>query len=478
MTFHQRRHQGILTTIQLPGWVRLAVVFCCMTSQFACGGETAQDSEGTATSTDGRPNVVLITLDTFRPDHLQSYGYPKATGPFLDRVIAGGTFFRQSYATSTWTAPSTSSLFTGLYPTRHGVTQGFLAHQKRSAALEDLVGTKLLLNRLPEDVATLPEILRQAGYQTFGVASNINIGREIGFDRGFDRFRKMQDVDAEKLAEQVKIWHSEGLPSAPRFLYLHFNDVHEPYRVRPQWYEEPQVESGQDAELARTVAAYNSEISYLDSVLERLYEDLSWQENTLLIIVSDHGEEFGEHGKIGHQFSVHHELMRTLMVFSGTDLGIPQGDITMHVSLIDILPTVLDFLQLPALEGVDGLSLRPWLQADSPSVAEQRHFRKRTLFAHRQRYRVRQGKEPEQLWAAVRGPWKLIDNERRQRLFHLQKDPTEQRNRARFREALVKELTDDLEAFRANGFRVSGEQTEVELDEETLESLRSLGYIQ
>lgn len=460
---------------------RLVPVACLAILMASCSPRQAEEGPGKDSAVDdGRPNVVLITLDTFRPDHLQSYGYAQATGPFLDRLVAGGTVFRQAYSTSTWTAPSTSSLFTGLYPARHGVVEGFLANKKRSTAIEDLVGSRLVLNRLPTDVPTLPELLQRAGYRTLGVASNINIGKEIGFDRGFDRFRKMQDIDAEKLAVQVQSWLAEPdmPPTEPHFLYFHFNDVHEPYVPRPEWFQEPETEADGDPEIARLVAAYNSEISYLDQVLEKLYRDLGWQDNTLLILVSDHGEEFGEHGRVGHQFSVYHELMRTLMVFSGADLGIPAAEVDMHVSLIDILPTVLDLLQLPAADSPDGLSLAPWLGSEAPSVAEQRLFRKRTLFAHRQRYRVGQGKEREHLWAAVRGQWKVIENSRRVRLFHLGKDPEENRNRARFQEALLSDLQQELDAFKAQGIRTPDEQTEVELDAETLETLRSLGYIQ
>ena len=444
----------------------------------ACAG-TSKDGtgkSGEASPVAAGPNIVLITLDTFRPTHLASYGYELTTGPFLDRLVAESTVFTEAHSTSSWTAPSTSSLFTGLYPTRHGVTEGFLANQQRSEALEDMVGTKLRLNRMPEEIPTLPEVLQQAGYQTFGVASNINIGKEIGFDRGFERFRKMQDRDAEELARQVKTWTGEASPQAPTFLYLHFNDVHEPYEPRPEWYVDPSGE--EDSRIARLVAAYNSEISYLDQVLEDLYTSLDWQENTLLILVSDHGEAFGEHGQVGHQFSLHHVLMHALMVFHGPDLGIPRAKRRIHVSLIDVLPTLKDWLGVPITEGTDGRSLRPWLGEELPSMKEQREFRRRTLFGHRQRFRVRQGRELETLWAVVRGPWKLIDDGKRQRLFHLEKDPGETRNRARFQEDLVLDMVQQLDDFRAQGIRTSDTQTEVELDLETLETLRSLGYIQ
>lgn len=434
-------------------------------------GACAHEEQGPAEPVElETPHVVVVLIDTFRPDHLGVLGYDRETAPFLEDLLRRSTVFRRAFSTSSWTAPSTSSLFTSLYPTRHGVTEGFLAHQKRVDAVAEQRNERITLNRLPSEFPTLPELLQQAGYQTFGAASNINIGGEIGFDRGFDHFHHLRDRSAEALAKELKAWRHKVPDGEPTFTYLHFNDVHEPYDPREPWYEE------KDDELGRIVSAYNSEISYLDGVLEELYRDLSWDQDTLVVLVSDHGEEFREHGQIGHQFTLYDELMRVLIAFSGE--GIPaRFEEGVNVSLIDVIPTILEVLELPEASDRDGLSLAPFLASEPPPEVVNREFQKRVLFAHRSHYRTRRGLPEAHLWAAVRGPWKLIQHGERKRLFHLEEDPGETEDRKKEDRAIARELASQLDEFQAPGIQ-RGETMEVEIDEETRRSLEALGYVQ
>ncbi len=418
---------------------------------------------------DPRPDVVLIVIDTFRPDHLGIHGYHRSTAPFLEGLLERSTVFGRASSTSSWTAPATSSLFTGLYPPRHGVTEGFLAYRRRSQTVEELLGETITLNRLPADVATLPELLKGAGYATFGLATNINIGPEIGFDRGFDRFEKMTDRSATAVAERLRRWRGEIVRPPPAFLYLHFNDVHEPYEPRSPWYRE------EGDELARTVSAYDSEISFLDRVIEELNGELGWDRGTLLVVVSDHGEEFREHGKIGHRFTLFQELMGVLLAFSGEDLGIPAATVDVPASLIDVAPTILDHLGIAVPADRDGRSLARFLAPGSPPSPE---LASRPLFAHRLRHRTRTGLGMQHLWAVVRGPWKLIEHSEASRLYHLEEDPAEKHDRFAENPEIAAELRQELDRFRAQGFRQGGEEVEIELDQETLERLKSLGYVE
>ncbi|MBZ0113967.1 MAG: sulfatase-like hydrolase/transferase [Thermoanaerobaculia bacterium] len=418
------------------------------------------------------PNLVLIVIDTFRPDHLGTFGYSRMTAPFLEELVERGTTFANAFSTSTWTAPSTSSLFTSLYPNHHGVTEGFLAHKRRARAVARARNEVLRLNQLPKESPTLPEILQRAGYRTQGVTSNINIGPKIGFDRGFERFRQMTNRTAEDLAAQIEAWQHDNDDPRPTFTYLHFNDVHEPYTAHAPWFEKS------ENELETTVSAYDSQISYLDGVLDRLYHDLEWERNTLVVIVSDHGEEFMEHGRMGHQLSLHHELMRVLMSFSGSDVGVPShGRINVNVSLIDIMPTLLDLLNLTIPSDLDGDSLSPLLDATASAEEEQPSLRQRTLFAHRSADRFRSGQPEVHLWAAIKGPWKLIEKPSGPRLFNLVEDPLERINLAERKPVILAQLREELQGLKGDGF--SNNQTlGVEIDEETLETLRSLGYVQ
>lgn len=426
----------------------------------------------TAAESSGAPNVVVVLIDTFRPDHLGVLGYDRSTAPFLEGVLRDSTVFHRAFSTSSWTAPSTSSVFTSLYPPEHGVTEGFLAHGRRSNAIDELVGQTLTLNRLPDSIPTLPEIFAEAGYSTWGAATNINIGSQIGFDRGFDRFEYLVDRSARVVERKVSSWQRQMDASSPSFLYLHFNDVHEPYQARRPWYEPA------DDELADTVARYDSEISFLDDVLQDLYTDLGWGENTLLVVISDHGEEFGEHGAVGHQFTLYDELMRVLFAVHGPDLGIGPARLDhVNVSLIDVLPTVLDLVGIEAPPHARGVSLAPLVRGARAQQVE-RYLQDRTLFAHRMRYRVRQGKDPSHLWAAVRGPWKLIVDEKRARLFDHRSDPEEKSDRATESEDVARELSQELGSLVEAGIRRPEATADVVLDAETLERLKSLGYVQ
>ena len=154
-----------------------------------------------------RPNVVFVVLDTLRADHLELYGYGDSTAPFLARVGKQSAVFTRAFSTSSWTAPATASLFTGLYPTRHGVMLGFRAKLRREA--ERATETTIRVGKLPSSVATLPEHMKRLGYRTYGIATNVNIGSAMGFDRGFDRFLNLTNEPAESVLKTLRGWQAE-----------------------------------------------------------------------------------------------------------------------------------------------------------------------------------------------------------------------------------------------------------------------------
>ena len=182
------------------------------------------------------PNVVVILIDTLRPDYLGIYGHEPETAPFLSRIAARSTVFTRAFSTSSWTAPSTASLFTSVYPHRHGVHTGFLAHKQQVEALKRDGEATIEVNRIADDLTTLPEFFRDQGYATFGMASNRNIGDEEGFTRGFDRFFKAYELPAEVIYNEIESWKEEMEESRPYFLYLHLNDVHMPYLERQPYH--------------------------------------------------------------------------------------------------------------------------------------------------------------------------------------------------------------------------------------------------
>jgi arylsulfatase A-like enzyme len=299
------------------------------------------------------PNVVVIVIDTLRPDHLGFLGYERETAPFLSELASRSQVFTEAVSTSSWTAPSTASLFTGLHPLRHGVVMGVMAHGVRAGNRAANEVEPITLNRLPSTVPTLPERFHDAGYRTYGIAANPNIGDDIGFARGFDRFELLEKrhADPEKdegravlpgnvrwasgreMHEQLSDWRAEMTErDRPFFLYLHFNDVHEPNYAHPAWYHEPLG--------ARVVmAAYDSEIGYLDDVLRTIYEDLALSKDSIVAVLSDHGEAFGEHGRYRHRRGLYGEINRILLMLGGPGVG--SGVVPQRVSISSVAPTLL-----------------------------------------------------------------------------------------------------------------------------------------
>ena len=237
-----------------------------------------------------KPNIILIVIDTLRADHLPFYGYQKNTAPFLDSISNQCFVFDNACAASSWTAPSTASIFTSLYPFQHGVITGFFATEKLQKDNMEIV-----LNKIPDVIPTIPEILRSIGYKTYGFAANINISQKLGFARGFDVFAHTNDTPADVLNREIIKWSGNMKASSPYFLYIHYNDPHFKYRKRKPWYQK-----NEDA-ILDTISAYDSEISYVDEKIREIFDLLELADsNTLLIITSDHGEEFNDHGDLGH----------------------------------------------------------------------------------------------------------------------------------------------------------------------------------
>jgi arylsulfatase A-like enzyme len=423
-----------------------------------------------------RPDVVLVLIDTLRPDHLDLYGYERETAPWIAELGARGAVFERAYSSSAWTPPSTASVFTGLYPTGHGLVHGFGTAEWVEKQVAEGHAIEIEVAQLPTDHATLPERLQSAGYTTWGLTTNPHIIDSFGFARGFDRFQSRSDEPAEKVVDQV-IARKEALVAGdrPYFLYLHLNDVHKPYDPREPWFGRWHA-PGADVQ-AESIAAYDSEIAYLDAQLRRLSEALAWDEDTLICLVSDHGEAFMEHGHNGHNSSIHVELNRVLMMLAGP--GVSRGRVTANASLIDVMPTLLELAGLSP-GAMDGISLQRLLDADA-RAAETARLAERILFAHRRgmsESALESALDPASLWSVLRGDWRLIvdELEEEEGLYDLAADPLEQDDRLEAEPARAEELRAILDRFRARGFREAGAKARVSMDQELLDELEKMGY--
>jgi len=310
-----------------------------------------------------RPNLVIVSLDTLRARSLGTYGYSRDTSPFLDALARRSTLFEDAVTTSVTTSPSHMSLFTGLYPVHHGVMRG-------------------LERKLPQ-VPTLAEILRAAGYETAAFTENGYLVRAYGFGSGFARYTENKAMDMPGRVRltfgQARRWLAAA-PREPFLLFVHTYEVHSPFDPDPPYqglFADDRLPGPEDPRRRAERDDYDREIRYLDDELRGLFEALAaegLEESTLVVVLSDHGEEFWEHGGFLHGAAVYEETLHVPLLFYGPG-RIPEGRrVPGQVSLVDVAPTLLDLAGVPAPEGLDGRSLAPVIRQGEP-------VRERTLFA-------------------------------------------------------------------------------------------------
>ncbi len=401
--------------------------------------------------------VVVILLDALRADRLPFYGHTKNTAPFLSELAAQSAVFDRAYAPSSWTPSSVASLFTGLYPNQHQVLTGY-----RITRISQRSDRPLRLNRIPESAPTLPELMRGFGFATFGVSNNPNIGERMGFARGFDRFQQRRKLFAEIINHEALRW-SEALQRAGRyFLYLHYMDMHIPYQRREPWFDA----SEKDPELAR----YESAIGYADAHIRELYQKLGWDRRTLLVVLADHGEEFGDHGDRGHHNQLYAELLHVPLLFYWPGVIEPRR-IATPVSLVDVRPTLEQLAsgKPPETPG-DGRSLLPLLEGEP--------LPERTLFAMRW---SETDDPPLVRKAALRDRWKYIVSVpgEREELYDMLADPRDRHDQFAAHREIAAELRRELDRLDAQPVRHERAYVDSARSAGDLEKqLRSLGYVQ
>lgn len=469
----------------LPSCRRLSTftLACVLFAALACEGAREDTSDAGTSSDDAPPNVVLIVVDTLRADHLSHYGYTRPTSASLDAFRAESTLYSRAYSTAPWTGPSTISIHTGLSPLRHGAN----AHG----------------DALPKDAETLAEILSDAGYFTHGISYNYEVSAKTGYERGFDVF---VDYDRDVLAypdigfmvKRVRRFAAEP-PDAPFFLYLHPMNTHGPYRVpearqaallgRPpsrvfEYYGEimsailRERDTARRADVTREmieslVDQYDVAIQYSMEEIAKMLETLEGAgllENTIVILTSDHGEELFDHGGFSHGYSLYEEVLRVPLYVRWPDTS-GGGTRDRLVSLLDILPTVLEATGLEDDRDLDGVSL---LRSDD-EIREERRLVQQAGWTKRAVGH-----------AVLRGHDHLITLERaydapegRTELFDLATDPAELRDLARTDEdrvtALRDALADRAAELASKGAIAGGENVLSEMDEARL---RALGYME
>jgi choline-sulfatase len=403
-----------------------------------------------------RPDLLLVTIDTLRADALGRYGYERPTSPRLDAWAATAAQFDAAQATSSWTLPTLATLLTGHLPsTTH--TQDFASS-------------------LPLGIETLAERLRVAGYETAAVASHTFLGIRHGLHQGFTHFDDdlvlfvadshaaitSDDVTARAVSFIERADEARALnDDRPWFLWAHYFDPHDSYLAHAEFSDPFGTIDERDL--------YDGEIAFTDHHLGALLETLERRglgDSTLVCVVSDHGEEWSDHGGTRHGHTLYQELVRVPLFLSGP--GVTPGRYAEPVGTADLFPTLLGLLGLEAPAELPGLDLRPLffggaLPAGRGLVSELDLGPGRDLDAIRS------------------GDWKLIvDRESgRRSLFDLASDPGEARDLAAEHpercEALLAELDRRLERARAAGAPFTPERP-LTMSPAELQALERLGY--
>ncbi len=309
-----------------------------------------------------RPDIVLVSIDSLRADHLSAYGYTRRTSPNLDRLAKKGLRFEGARAASPWTLPSHMTMLTGLWPTEHHVVEDDIA--------------------LAPDVPLVQEALATAGYTTAAFVSTIYVSAAYGFARGFDTYQDygiaerdnlLHPVRVETLVNDALLLAKEKGGGKPLFLFIHIYDVHYPYLPPPPW-DEKFDRVGTFAELqyrsyhyfkrrplgekrmAHQIAQYDESIAYVDDAIGRLKE--AWDDSDRpanWIITADHGEEFGERGSWGHAHTLYREALEIPLLLNGP--GIEAAVRTERAGTIDLAATIAAMAGLPWPHG-PGVDLR------------------------------------------------------------------------------------------------------------------------
>jgi arylsulfatase A-like enzyme len=475
-----------------------------------------------------RPNIVLLVLDSVRTSNMSCYGYERPTTPHLDRLVAEeAALFEQAIAVGCWTLPVHASLFTGLYPSAHGVM--------------------LAKDALPEGTATLARRLGERGYRTACFSNNPYISESTGLTQGFDtveelwrntrlhgaersrasarlkqlerrggaakslaraarlvkrplsilktwrRWRSHADSGAKLTQERVREWLASKDDTAPFFIFVNFMESHEgwksherynpprPYNRRflgrrISFWRVARLTSTQlgaskprrEQDLQITRALYDGAVNYLDDQVGELMnhlDSIGVMDNTVLIVASDHGDSLGEHGHVGHRLYLYEQLVHVPLIVRYPACFAPGSRISHLVQLCDLYPAILE------------------LAGDGDSEAS--HFKSllgaRDVAPHA--FVVAENTAPKSLDNVV---MRMVRDERfkyiassngREELYDLIEDPGESRNLAGSEPSIQREMSGRLREWESSLETTRMESGEAEYDEETMERLRGLGYV-
>ncbi len=440
----------------------------------------------------GKPNVLLVSIDSLRADHVHSYGYPRETTPTLDRLAREGALFRNAFSPTSWTLPAHLTLLSALPPEEHGVVDDG--------------------RRLGGDVVLLSQALWQAGYHTGGFVSAPYLDASYGYARGFDLYDDYSiGIVSDRAAAHgitgptiaaaadtwLRDWSADGR-GRPFFMFLHLWDVHYDYTppapfdrmfdpdyagtiTGQDFMQNPRVNPHMDRrDLDHVIALYDGEIRFTDDVLGQVVsrlEQLGVLEDTIVVVTADHGDEFFEHGRKGHQQTLYDESTHVPLIMRFPTTIRAGTEVSSTVRLMDVAPTILALAGVSAPPGFGTSeprppqaerSLLPWLAGREADGL--------TVFGDLE---VRDAPRP---LASIRTPdgMKLIDDlsdANRDELYDLATDAGERSNLIGEAPQRSTALHGNLAAWRQRWTNGVAQSKPFELSDGQRERLRQLGYL-
>lgn len=388
-------------------------------------------------------DVLLVTIDTLRPDYLSCYDESHVQTPNIDRLASKGILFQRAFAHNVITLPSHINILTGTYPTYHGV--------------RDNAGF-----RLSEDSLLISEVLKSEGYHTAAYVGAFPLDDRFGLNQGFDLYddfygdtSHIHDMffverPANDVADIALDWIRKQ-DDSPWFCWIHLFDPHVPYNP-PQAFKEKYPDDH-----------YGGEVAFVDQELGRLFDDL--QSQTIIIITSDHGESLGEHGELTHGVFAYNSTLHIPLIIHQPQVFPEPKIIKQTVGHIDITPTVLDILDMKIPEVIQGKSLLPLIENPSRWKAEDCYFESLSPNLNR---------NWAPLYGIIRGNHKYIALPIPE-LYDQDKDFSEQKNLAGKEISTVKDLKAELDVFLDQMPQPLLDRKPI--DRDTGDRLRSLGYI-
>jgi choline-sulfatase len=405
--------------------------------------------------------VVLIVIDTLRSDHLSFYGYHRETTPFLSKLASRSVVFNNAFSASSWTSPATASIFTSMHPFQHGVLMGLLAVIRARKELD----MQVKVNRIPDEIDTISEVFKKNNFRTYGISDNLNIGEKQGFTQGFDRFQTFNYRGAQRVNDLLKKWKEDIRESGQYFLYLHYMDPHAPYHHREPFYRPQQGKKN------ITIEAYDSEIHYVDHYIREAFELFNWEENTLVVVTSDHGEGLWDHGFMGHGYTLYREEIQVPFL-----IYLPEKKehkkIESNVSTMDILPTLRALAGFPSGRNDAGSSLVSLIEGED-QLSDNRY-----IFSYLWKLGTLKTEEIEFRSVAYKRMHYILKLPNNRELYNLNSDMREQSNRFKSHQKTGRYLELKFSQYFKKARKYNPKSVFYQLNRDKLEKLKSLGYVE